>query len=116
MIRYLLSPFRRVDHTPVLSTAPWNFEQELDALSHPYEIVITDAGSQAVADAKTSVLYEAEYMWELMESNIFNMASFLDPSKLIEVKRLNGTKSGMKYSDVRLPSWLQKTPEETSPQ
>jgi integrase len=51
-------------------------------------------------------------MPEEMRKAVESMAVYCDPVKLIEAKKLNGTKPRMQYSDVRLPTWLQIEPAE----
>jgi hypothetical protein len=51
-------------------------------------------------------------MPEEMRKAVESMAVYCDPVKLVEAKKLNGTKPRMQYSDVRLPTWLQIEPTE----
>ncbi|MDR0293864.1 MAG: site-specific integrase [Oscillospiraceae bacterium] len=45
-----------------------------------------------------------------MRKAVENISIFLNPDSSLEVKKLNGAKDRMKYSDVRLPTWLQTEP------
>jgi integrase len=63
-------------------------------------------GHASVSTTQKYITTMVEEKKEAVES----LSVYLDPAKLIDVKRLNGSKQRMRFEDVRLPSWLQNEP------
>jgi integrase len=62
------------------------------------------------SSVSTTQRYVTTFVEEKREA-VEKFSSILNPGGLEEAKRLNGTKARMKFSDVRLPSWLQIEPK-----
>ena len=62
------------------------------------------------ASILTTQLYVTTFEEEKRDA-VDSISVFFDPSKMDDVKKLNGAKKRMQLNEVRLPSWLQQEPE-----